>query len=81
MKEIIKGMEFSLKYAMLIIGKRQIVEGIVLPERIRMLGVKETCKYLEADTIKQVEMKEKHLKAYLMKTRKIQNQALQQELA
>ena len=45
-------------------GKRQINEGIKLlnKEQIRTLGEKETYKYLgtlEADTIKQTEMKEK----------------------
>ena len=44
--------------------ERYMTEGIKLPnqEKIRMLGEKETCKYLgilEADTIKQMEMKEK----------------------
>ena len=41
---------------------------------IRTLGEKETYKYLgilEADTIKQVEMKEKNLKDYLRRTRKL----------
>ena len=46
-------------------GKRYITERIELPnqEKIRTLGEKETYKYvriLEADTIKQVEMKEKN---------------------
>ena len=45
-------------------GKREITEGIGLPnqERIRMLVEKETYKYLEilgVDIFKQVEMKEK----------------------
>ena len=49
-------------------GKRQMTEGIELPnqEKIRTLGEKETYKYLailEADTIKHVEMKEKILQA------------------
>ena len=60
-------MKFGMeKYALLIMkgGKREIIEGIELPnqERIRMLGKKENYKYLrllDADTIKQVEMKEK----------------------
>ena len=48
-------------------GKRQMTEGMEQPnqEKIRMLGEKETYKYLEiqeADTIKQVKMKEKILK-------------------
>ena len=61
------GMEFGIeKWAMLMMknGKRQIMEGIEQPnqEKIRTLGEKETYKYLgilEADTIKQVEIKEK----------------------
>ena len=43
-------------------------------DKIRMLGENETCKYLgilEADTIKQVEMKDKIQKEYLMRTRKL----------
>ena len=51
-------------------------EGIELPnqEKIRTYGEKETYKYLgilEADTIKQAEMKEKKLKEYLRRTRKL----------
>ena len=43
-------------------GKRRMTDGIELPnqDKIRKLGEKETYKYLgilEADTIKQVEMK------------------------
>ena len=56
-------------------GKRRMTEGMELPhqEKIRTLGVKETYKYLwilEADTVKQVEMKEKIKKEYPRKTRK-----------
>ena len=45
-------------------GKQYMIEGMELPkkEKIRMLGEKETYKYLEileADNIKQIEMKEK----------------------
>ena len=43
-------------------------------DKIRTLGEKENCKYLgilEADTIKQVEMKEKTKKEYLRRTRKL----------
>ena len=62
-------MEFGIeKCAILIIrgGKQHMIEGIELPnqEKIRMLGEKEFFKYLgilEADTIKQMEMKEKTL--------------------
>ena len=42
--------------------------------KIRMLGVKETYKYLgilEVDTIKHAEMKEKDEKKYLRRTRKL----------
>ena len=47
-------------------GQKQITEGIELPnqKRIRTLGEKETYKYLvilDADTIKQAEIKEKIL--------------------
>ena len=60
-------MEFCVeKCAMLEMksGKRHITEGVELPKQvvIRTLGEKETYKYLgimEADTIKQAEMKEK----------------------
>ena len=49
-------------------------EGIELPhrEKIRMLGEKETYRYLEileADSIKQVEMKEKITKEYFRRTK------------
>ena len=61
------GMEFGIeKYAMLgmKLGKLHLTDGMELPsqDKIRMLGEKETYKYLgilEADTIKQVEMKDK----------------------
>ena len=60
-------MEFGIeKCAMLVMksGKRQITDGVELPnqDKIRTLGEKETYSYLsilEADTITQVEMKEK----------------------
>ena len=61
------GMEFGIeKYDMFVMksGKRHMTEGFKLPNQvvIRTLGEKETYKYLgilEADTRKQVEMKEK----------------------
>ena len=58
------------------IGKRHLTDGIELPnqDKIRMLGEKEIYKYLgilEADTIKQVEMKEKIKKEYHRRTRKL----------
>ena len=56
--------------------KRETTEGTELPnqEKIRMLGEKENYKYLgilEADTIKQAEMKEKVRKEYLRRIRKL----------
>ena len=73
------GMEFGIeKCAMLIMknGKRRMIEGIVLPNqgKIRTLRELETYKYmgiLEADTIKQAEMKEKKLKEYLSRMRNL----------
>ena len=73
------GMEFGIeKCAMLVIksGKRHMTDGMELPNRdkIRTLGENETYKYLgilEADTIKQVEMKGKIRKEYLSRTRKL----------
>ena len=61
------GMEFGIeKCAMLVvkIGKRHLTDGMELPnqDKIRTLGENETYKYsgiLEADTIKQVKMKDK----------------------
>ena len=60
-------MEFGIKkYAMLVMksGKRHLMDGMELPnqEKIKAFREKETYKYLgilEADTIKQVDMKEK----------------------
>ena len=58
-------------------GKRRITDGMELPnqDKIRTFGEKETFyKYLvilEADTIKQVEMKDKIQKEYLRRTRKL----------
>ena len=72
-------MEISVeKCAILVMksGKRHLTDGMELPnqDKIRTLGEKETYKYLsilEADTIKQVEMKEKILEEYLRRTRKL----------
>ena len=72
------GMEFGIeKYAMLVMksGKRHMTDGMELPnhDRIRTLEEKETYKYLgilEADTIKQVQMKDTIRKEYLRRTRK-----------
>ena len=72
------GMKFAIKEcAMLIIksGKRQMTEGIELSnQKIKTLGEKETYKYLgilEADTIKQTEIKENIKKEHLKRTRKL----------
>ena len=71
--------EFGIeKCAMLVIksGKRHLTDGIEKPnqDKIRTVGEKETYKYLaimEADIIKQVEMKDKIQKEYLRITRKL----------
>ena len=73
------GKEFSIEeYAMRVIkrGKRHITKGAEQPNQvvIRTLGVKETYIYLgvlEADTIKQVDTKEKIKKEPLRKYRKL----------
>ena len=57
-------------------GTRHITDGILLPnqDQIRTLGENEIYKYvdtIEADTIKQVEMKDKIKKEYLKRTRKL----------
>ena len=67
-----------MEFAMLLMksGKRLLTDGMELPnqDKIKTLGENETYKYLgilEADTIKQVEMKEKIQKEYLRRTRKL----------
>ena len=73
------GMEFgNEKCAMLVMkrGKRHMTDGIELPkhDKIRTLEENETYKYLgilEADTIKQVQMKDTIRKEYLRRTRKL----------
>ncbi len=57
-------------------GKRHMTDGMDLPnhDRIRTLEEKEPYKYLgilEADTIKQVQMKDMIRKEYLRRTRKL----------
>ena len=57
-------------------SKRYVTDGMELPneDKIRTLGEKETYKYLgilEADTIKQVEIKEKIKREYLRRTGKL----------
>ena len=73
------GMEFGIeKCTMLVMksGKRHMTDGMELPndDKIRTLGEEETNKYLgilEADTIKQVQMKDQIRKEYLRRTRKL----------
>ena len=73
------GMEFGIeKCAMLVMksGRRHLTDGMGLPnkDKIKTLAENETYKYLgilEADTIKQAEMKEKFQKKYLRRTRKL----------
>ena len=73
------GMEFGIeKCAMFVMksGKRHLTDETERPnqDKIRILGEKETYKYLgilETDTIKQVEMKDKIQKEYLRRTRKL----------
>ena len=73
------GMEFGIeKYAMLVMksGKRHMTDGMELPshDKIRTFEENETYKYLgilEADTIKQVQMKDTIRKEYLRRTRKL----------
>ena len=72
-------MEFCIeKCAMLVMksGKRHLTDGMELPnyDKIKTLAENETNKYLgnlEADTIKQAEMKEKIQKKYLRRNRKL----------
>ena len=73
------GMEFGIEKCALLVmksGKRHLTDGIELPnqDKIRTLAENETYKYLgilEADTIKQVKMKNKIQKEYLRRTRKL----------
>ena len=73
------GMEFGIKKcAMLVMksGKRHMTDGMELPnhDRIRTLEENETYKYLrilEADTMKQVQMKDMIRKEYLRRTLKL----------
>ena len=73
------GMEFGIEKCALLVmksGKRHQTDGVELPnqDKRRTLAENETYKYLgilEADTIKQVEMKNKIRKEYLRRTRKL----------
>ena len=72
-------MEFGIEKCALLVmksGKRHLTDGIELSNqnKIRTLAENETYKYLgimEADTIKQVEMKDKIQKEYLRRIRKL----------
>ena len=72
-------MEFVIEKSLMLVmksGKRQLTDGMELPnqDKIKTLAENETYKYLgilEADTIKQVQMKEKIPKEYLRRTRKL----------
>ena len=72
-------MEFDIeKWIMLVMksGKNHLTDGMEIPnqDKIGTLGEKETYEYLgilEADTITQVEMKEKIKKKYFRRTRKL----------
>ena len=76
-------MKFAIEKCALLImkrEKRETVEGIELPneEMVRTLGKNENYKYLrilEADTMKQAEMKEKIRKDYLKRKRKLSSAA------
>ena len=73
------GMEFGIEKCALLAmksGKRHLTDGIELPnqDKIRTLAENETYKYfgiLKADTIKQVEMKDKIQREYPRRTRKL----------
>ena len=73
------GMEFGIEKCVVLVmisDKRHLIGQMELPsqDKIRTLGKKETYKYLrifKADTIKQVEMKDKIKKEYLKRTRKL----------
>ena len=73
------GMEFGIEKSTMLVmksGKRHMTDGMELPnhDRIRTLEEKETYKYLgilEADTIKQVQMKDTIRKEYLRRMRKL----------
>ena len=73
------GMEFGIeKCAMFVMksGKQHMTDGIELPnqDKIRTLRENDAYKYLgilEADTIKQVQMKDKIQKEYFRRTRKL----------
>ena len=73
------GMELDIEKCVILVmksGKRHLTDRMEIPnqDKIRTLREKEASKYLsilEADTIKQVEVKEKIKKEYLRRTRKL----------
>ena len=74
-------MEFGIEKCAMKSGKRHMTDGIELPnkERIRTLKEKETYKCfgnLEADAIKQVQMKDMIREEYLRRTRKLLDKKL-----
>ena len=81
------GMEFGIEKCALLVmksGKRHLTDGIELPnqDKIRMLAENDTCKYLgilEADTIKQVEMKKNPKRISQENQKTTRNKALQQK--
>ena len=70
------GMEFNIERCgmlVMISGKQHLNDGMELPSqvKIRTLGENETYKYLEAGTIKQMELIDKIKKEYPRRTRKL----------
>ena len=73
------GMEFGIEKCVMLVmknGKRHKIDGMELPnyDKIRTLEENETYKYLgilDADTIKQVQIKDTIQKEYLRRTRKL----------
>ena len=72
-------MEFGIEKCVMLVmkrGKRHMTDGMEQPnhDKFRTLGENETYEYLgilEADTMKQMEMKDKIRKEYLRRTRKL----------
>ena len=70
------GMEFGIEKCVMLVmksGKRHMTDGMKLPnnDKIRTLEENESYEYLEADTIKQVQMKDTTRKGYLRRMRKL----------
>ena len=79
--------EFGIEKCALLVmksGKRHRTDGMELPnqDKIRTLAENETYKYLgilEADTIKQEEMKDKNQREYIRRTRKLPDKTISQK--